>query len=685
LLDASQVASTLYDARRSFAEGRGAAARESCLAILHSLPDEPGALHLLGLMALRDGDARGAKDLLRRAAESPTTNATYLLSYAELICRPLDRAAALAMTRRAIALDANLPLGWFSLGNQLLDLREYAESKSCFERAVRLDLTMWQARAQLAVVLERLGHSAEALECFRQLLNDEAGNADVIDHYAAFLADLGRYAEALIQAELAISQSPNSLDHHLRAADIETQIGRHGSALERLRAIGQQWPNEVKLKVLEANLLRLLDRYDEAVALCRDALSKGVESADMLRAYALALHLAGEDGEALEIFDRATTARPALALSDKAVLLTQLGRFSDACATFDQALSHEPALVDAWYNKTNAKTYQPQDPDIGAMQRLLEGHCVHRERVLLHFALGKAQMDAGNTDAAFAHWHQGNRLKREIIEYDEQAAERHLAAIAAGPPNAAARNPLTRARLSELPVFIVGMPRCGSSLVEQIVASHPDVHGAGEQTRVRTLFEAKRPEFGGSPDDNEVAEKALLLLRRFSPRAERMVDKDLANFMHLGVIHRIFPHARIIHCRRDPVDTCFSAYTKLFLGDLPFTYDLREMGLYYRHYHTLMAHWRAVLPSRIFMEVDYESLVSEPHETARRLVGFLGLTWDEGCARFFETRRAVNTASAAQVRRPVYRSSVGRSASMLSYLEPLTEALGELASSARID
>jgi len=685
LLDASQVASTLYDARRSFAEGRGAAARESCLAILHSFPDEPGALHLLGLLALRDGDPHSAKDLLRRAAESPATSATYVLSYAELCCRPLDRAAALAMTRRAIALDAKLPLGWFSLGNQLLDMREYAESRSCFERALRLDSTMWQARAQLAVVLERLGHSAEALECFRQLLIDESDNADVIDHYAAFLADLGRYAEALIQAELAISRSPNSLDLHLRAADIETQLGRHGPALERLRAIGHQWPDEVKLKVLEANLLRLLDRYDEAVVLCRDALSRGIEPADLLRAYALALHLAGEDDEALEVFDRATSARPALALSDKAVLLTQLGRLSEACATFDQALIHDPALVDAWYNKTNAKTYQPQDPDIGAMQRLLEGSCVHRERLLLHFALGKAQMDAGNTDAAFAHWHQGNGLKRAMIEYDDHSAERHLAAFAAGPLNAAAQSPLTSARLSELPVFVVGMPRCGSSLVEQILASHPDVHGAGEQTRVRTLFETKRAEFGSSPDDDGVAGKALLLLRRFSPGAERIVDKDLANFMHLGVIHRIFPHAHIIHCRRDPVDTCFSAYTKLFLGGFPFTYDLREMGLYYRHYHALMAHWRSVLPSRIFMEVDYESLVSEPLETAHRLVEFLGLTWDDACARFFETRRAVNTASAAQVRRPVYRSSVGRSASLLSYLKPLTEALGELASGARFD
>ena len=144
------------------------------------------------------------------------------------------------------------------------------------------------------------------------------------------------------------------------------------------------------------------------------------------------------------------------------------------------------------------------------------------------------------------------------------------------------------------------------------------------------------------------------------------------------MIHRIFPRARIIHCRRDPLDTCLSAYTKLFVGDFPFTYDLREMGLYYRSYHALMAHWRAVLPARIFMEVDYETLVSEPLET-HRLVEFLGLPWSEDCARFFETRRTVHTASAAQVRRPIYRTSVGRAAAVIAHLEPLTEALGEVA------
>jgi hypothetical protein len=168
-------------------------------------------------------------------------------------------------------------------------------------------------------------------------------------------------------------------------------------------------------------------------------------------------------------------------------------------------------------------------------------------------------------------------------------------------------------------------------------------------------------------------------MRRFSSQASRIIDKDLSNFLHLGAIHRTFPRARIIHCRRDPLDTCYSAYTKLFVGENAFTYDMRELGLYYRAYHALMAHWRRNLSKDIFLEVDYESLVSTPRAETRRLIDFLGLPWNDVCLRFFETQRAVNTASFTQVRRPMYRSSIGGAQPLRSDLQPLISALGDLA------
>jgi hypothetical protein len=316
------------------------------------------------------------------------------------------------------------------------------------------------------------------------------------------------------------------------------------------------------------------------------------------------------------------------------------------------------------------------------MENLLGGYCSYRDRMLLHFALGKSHMDAGNADAALLHWCDGNRMKRAIVDYDPEAATRRMASIAARPLQVAADGNACAERRSDLPVFVVGMPRSGSTLIEQILASHPQVHGAGELVQLRALFEAdlpQAPDPAASSAELRIAAEALGKLRRFSAQASRIIDKDLANFLHLGVIHRIFPRARIIHCRRDPLDTCFSAYTKLFVGNLGFTYDLGELGRYYRSYHALMAHWRRVLPGSVFLEIDYETLVSEPEDETRRMLDFLELPWNDSCLRFFDTGRTVGTSSFAQVRRPLYRSSIGRAHPLARHLQPLLEALGDLA------
>ncbi|MGB6310670.1 MAG: sulfotransferase [Steroidobacteraceae bacterium] len=670
MLAVSSPAAPLKSARLSFSRGDFDAARGLCREILETYPDEAGALHLLGLIAHRDGDWANARDLLRRSTESPDASALYLLTYADLFCKTTDRAAALALARRATDLDSALPLGWCYLGHLLLEMRQLEESRRCLQRAIDLDPHFWQARTHLAVAVGRAGDAAGANAQFERLMGEQPDNAEIIGSFAAFLAEQGRYADALLEAQRAIAKQPEKLDHHVRAGEIEMLLGRPKMALARLAAVEHAWPREINLVTLKAHLLRADDRCDEAVALCRDALSQGIESGELLRAYGLALQLAGEDTEALAVFDRSAKSNPAPALSDKGALLSHLGRLGEACAAFDQALAHEPTWTDAWYNKSYAKKFANQDPDIRGMQSLLD-RCSYRDRLLLHFALGKAHMDVGDPDQAFAHWHEGNRLKRAAIDYDPNAAARLFATIARQTPDPDAREEMTPAGLSEVPVFVVGMPRCGSSLIEQILASHPQAYGAGELVRLRALFEASEP---GQP----IAETALQRLRRFSPGSDRIVDKDLCNFLHLGIIHRVFPNARIVHCRRSPMDTCYSAYTKLFAGDFGFTYEQRELGAYYRHYHALMAHWRSLLPKRIFMDIDYETLVSEPREQTRRLLDFIGLSWHEGCVRFFENARIVNTASFAQVRRPIYRSSVGSGHSLRLHLLPLVEALGDL-------
>ena len=206
----------------------------------------------------------------------------------------------------------------------------------------------------------------------------------------------------------------------------------------------------------------------------------------------------------------------------------------------------------------------------------------------------------------------------------------------------------------------------------------PAVAGGGELLQLRARFDPALPP-GTSAD--AIADSVLARLRTVSGDALRIVDKDLANFQHLGVIHQIFPRARIIHCRRHPLETCFSAYTKLFVGMIGYAYRLDELGRYYRDYAALMHHWRSALPPQSFLEVDYEQLVRDPTTEIPRLIDFLDLPWHEACTRFFETPRRVSTSSFAQVRRPIYATSLRRSAALRAHLAPLAAALGDLAES----
>jgi len=238
---------------------------------------------------------------------------------------------------------------------------------------------------------------------------------------------------------------------------------------------------------------------------------------------------------------------------------------------------------------------------------------------------------------------------------------------------------------SELPVFIVGMPRSGTTLIEQIVSSHPQVTGAGELSALRLVVEGSGvfPERLEALAEGEAADLLRQLgqayLARVAPLAQgraRLVDKMPGNFLYAGMIPLILPGARIIHTRRDAVDTCLSCYTKLFGGEQSFAYDQAELGAFYRHYERLMAHWREILPSERFIEVDYESVVDNLEDEARRLTDFLGLSWDDACLNFHDNRRVVRTASVNQVRQPIYKTSKGRWQAYADYLGPLLAALG---------
>ena len=654
-----------------------------CREVLARNADHGGALHLLGVIAHKAGRRDEAFVLLSRAATLPDARPLHALTYSKLLWECGRAEDALMTARAACASHPRDPTTRAHLGRVLLRMQRTAEAVEALSDAVALDSAAPGARLDLAVALAMLGDSDAALAQFEQILADDPDAVQAMLGVARMLVNLGRHDDAQQSLERAVIAHPDDLDSRLELCSLRMRRGQNWRALCELQQMRPAWQADRRAITLRAHALRALDRNDAAIALCEQAQRDGIASAEIDHALGLALHAAGRSDEGLVALARSSSAstNPAAALSDQGVLLSDLGRVDEACAAFDAALALAPDFVDAWYNKSNAKTYAATDPDIVAMERLAAQKRPARDQMLLHFALGKAYGDSHRLDHAFGHWHAGNRCKRALIEYDRAAIARRVDEIVATDWRLGQPTSSGSARESTVPGFVVGMPRCGSTLVEQILAAHPAVRTGGETLQLRAVMERYTPPEVDPPahDPEALAVAVLDRLTRVAAGHLRVVDKDLQNFLHLGAIHALFPNARIIHCRRDALDTCVSAYTKLFAGDLDFTYDLSELGAYYREYARLMQYWRTTLPSRVLLEVDYERLVTDPHGEIPQLIQFVGLDWDDRCLSHFEQGRTVITASQYQVRRPIYRTSVGRAAPVRAHIAPLIVALGDLA------
>jgi len=425
---------------------------------------------------------------------------------------------------------------------------------------------------------------------------------------------------------------------------------------------------------------------DGALAVQIQAVRLWPECAEAHNNLGTSLRRAGRHEDAMAAYRRALELRPTYADAhlNVGIALQEAGRTREARAEVEQAIVDSPAHAQAWYLLSDLKTFTPDDPDIARLEALQREDRPANERSHLAFALGKALMDCGAPDLAFKNLEIGNRIKRSTFSYSVEADTAQMSRIAETFGTECLRRFGGAGVASDLPVFILGMPRSGTSLVEQILASHPAVAGAGE---LPVLSEVVG--HGFVPEDWRTLDEARIrtglrdmgehYLRRMAPLGagrRRLTDKSMGIFRYAGLIHLMLPGARFIHCRRDPVDTCFSCYTKNFSGEQFFAYDLHELGTFHRAHAELMAHWHNVMPAECVLAVDYEALVDDLEGQARRLVAFCGLEWDAACLDFHRTQRRVATASVNQVRRPIYRSSVGRWQAYERHLGPLLAALG---------
>ena len=403
-----------------------------------------------------------------------------------------------------------------------------------------------------------------------------------------------------------------------------------------------------------------------------------------------ALRAADDLEGARDHYRRAVSLNPAdvHARENLAKVLGNLGALDEAEAALRQVIAQAPRSAAAYRQLAELRADALDEADIAAMEGMLGAGALSRPEVIqLCFALGKAYEAQRAWDRAFGHFARGNQLHRASFRYDVAADEAWATRIAAVFDRRMLARHSGAGDASDVPIFIVGMPRAGTTLVEQILASHPAVHGGGELPLLARLV----PGLGASAADGQaypesvaqldeetltwLASDYLKGLRAHAPASARVTDKMPSNLFCLGLIHLILPNARIVYCRRDLRDTCVACFTTLFSTGQLFAYDLDELARYHALCDRLMAHWCDVLPGKVHT-VAYEALVTNLEDETRALLAFLGLPFDAACLDFHRCERPVRTASAAQVRRPLYRSAIGRWERYAKNLGPLLDAAG---------
>ncbi|HEY0027996.1 MAG TPA: sulfotransferase [Allosphingosinicella sp.] len=503
----------------------------------------------------------------------------------------------------------------------------------------------------------------------------------------------GRLAEAEAALRPHLKEKPTDVAAIRMMAELAARLGRLGDSENLLRRALELAP---AYHAARANLATVLHRQGkpmEAVAVLDRLLGDDPDNPSHQNLKAASLGRIGSYEEALALYEQVLARVPAQAkvwMSYGHVLKT-VGRREDSVAAYRRALAEAPALGEAYWSLANLKTVRLGPEDIAAMEAgLARPEVTAEDRFHFHFALGKALEDAGEAERAFGHYAQGNRLRREGIDHDPDEISAHVRRSQALFTPAFFAERAGSGSPAPDPIFILGMPRAGSTLIEQILASHPLVEGTMELPDIPALVKRlSGRKLRGEPslypdcladlppEELRALGEEYLDRTQVQRKTDRpfFIDKMPNNWAHAGFIHLILPNARIVDARRHPLDCCFSNFKQHFARGQAFSYDQAELGRYYADYVRLMAHFDAVLPGRMH-RVIHEQLVEEPEAEIRRLLDALGLPFDAACLRFHENDRAVRTASSEQVRRPINREGFDQWRPFEAWLGPLKQALG---------
>jgi tetratricopeptide (TPR) repeat protein len=643
----------------SLLESDPAAAAREAAQILQDHPGHPAATLLLGTARRASGDPQAAVAAFTELAAAQPASAVVQLELGRALLAQGRDTQALTVLGRAVELEPDLAEAWHELSMLHAERGEPAACDVCY--------------ARFAALVQQDAHLSEA------------GVALVRERFAA--------AESLLRRALA--QAPGDVAALRMLAEVATARENYAEAERLLGECLRLAPGYSRARFDLARLLYAQQKAQPMLPLLERLLVLEPDSLSYRRLQAAAYGILGQNDRSAQILSAllAEFPRSELVWLLHGHAMRAAGRLEEAIAAYRRSAELKSEFGDAWFSLANLKTFRFTAPDIAAMRsQLAREELRDNDRLLFEFSLGKALEDAGDFANSFAHYARGNALRRAAVQYDRDRTTglvqrtqalytREFFAARAGWGCQAPD-----------PIFIVGLPRAGSTLLEQILASHSQVEGTRELPDVLgfALELGSRDEPGGAPVyPQSVAqltrEQVTALGERYlaQTRAHRLlsrprfIDKLPINFLHAGLIHLMLPQARIIDARRSPLGCCFSNFKQHFQGGLWFTYSLEDLGRYYRDYVSLMAHFDAVLPGLIH-RVCYEDLVADLEGEVRRLLDYCGLPFEEPCLRFHETRRVVQTVSSEQVRQPLYADGVDQWRNYEPWLGPLKEALGKL-------
>lgn len=550
-----------------------------------------------------------------------------------------------------------------------------------YERALELDPGLAQAHTNLANALTRLGRLDEAVSRYGKALELDPANAQAHSNRAGALAGLGRFDEAIEDYRKAIEIDPDLADAHIGLGNAQYRVGRLEDAVDSYIEGIELAPDDAEAHNNLGRALRRLGRPGDALAWFSGALEIRPEFAAACFNLGLALDDLGKCEEALASFDRALRLKPDYpeAWNNRGLVLDFLGETGEAADSYARALELKPDYAEAHRNLTTVVQYRPDDPHIRMLrQQLARAGASDADRMHLNFALGKVYDDLGRYDEAFSFLAEGNRLRKQELAYDIARARMTYASIVA---TFADDMPVPEvpddSEVRPSVVFVLGMPRSGTTLVEQILASHSQVYGAGELRFLERSVSAIdwRSEPLSSDKLKSVRDAYFAALEGIGASEPWITDKLPFNFWWIGFIFAAVPDARVVHVRRDARAICWSNFRRFFPSPrVGFASDLEDLAEYYRLYAGLMDFWHEKFPGRIY-DLDYEMLTEHQEDETRRLLEYVGLDWEDACLDFHETKRAVRTLSASQVRRSLYRGSSDEWRRYAGHLGPLIERL----------